>query len=512
MSQPNSATGAERLFTGEELDRLATPTSILLENAASDPTGGAIDEIVQRMNAEHLAIYDAYIQWLGVLQSHIIEKEGEQRHREALKRVVDATLSEFVLEFENVTFRERVEMLAGRFRAGGSTFDVTEHADQVTFSLDPWGPARLWYAEQEQKRDGNRYEYPCYGLYDEPTSFARLEEAHDVTGGRTDVPGYLATEILSLVIQPIELLGYPLVVFDFPDGVESETELHVYKDPAEIPAEVYDRVGTAKPSRGFPTAADDRVFTSAELDQLGTPLSIQVEESAKAEETAQLEAVADRYDEELIRYKDQLGLIIGGLLTWIARHRGEDAVAEVLADTAEVVMTPFIEVIKPMSRKEQIGMWAMVFRAHGSTFSDGPNPGIEEYDDRVVFRGRPLGACGRMWANDDQERIERISETRIRYPTFGCYDKPMHFHRLREPRDITHMNEDYPIYSAHCHALHEVFCTNEFGYPLWVEEHPVDDENGVTRHVHYKDPTDWPEEFYTQIGEQRPESLPENAP
>lgn len=74
------------------------------------------------------------------------------------------------------------------------------------------------------------------------------------------------------------------------------------------------------------------------------------------------------------------------------------------------------------------------------------------------------------------------------------------------------MEEDYPIYSAHCHALHEVFCTNKFGYPLWVEEHPVDDKDGVTRHIHYKDPTDWPEHFYEQIGKEKPESLPNDAP
>ena len=140
------------------------------------------------------------------------------------------------------------------------------------------------------------------------------------------------------------------------------------------------------------------------------------------------------------------------------------------------------------------------------------NPGIDEYDDRVVFRGRQLGACGRMWASDYQGEIERISDSRVRYPTFGCYDPPMNFHMLREPRSITHMKEDYPIYSSHCHTLHEVFCTGQFGYPLWVEEHPIQDKDGVTRHIHYKGPEDWPEEYYEQIGHDKPETLPDDIP
>lgn len=65
--------------------------------------------------------------------------------------------------------------------------------------------------------------------------------------------------------------------------------MHVYKDPAEIPEEIYSRVGTAKPGRGFPASVDGQVFTSKELERLATPLSIQVEQAADASDTAQLQ-------------------------------------------------------------------------------------------------------------------------------------------------------------------------------------------------------------------------------
>lgn len=148
MAHSESSTETNRLFTEDELSRMATPTSILLENAAASIDKARIEEIVGRMNAEHLAIYDAYIQWLGVLQTHLIETEGEARHREALKQAATKVLPEFVLDYEDVTFRERVEMLASRFRAGGSTFETVESDDRVTFQLDPWGPTRLWRQPQ----------------------------------------------------------------------------------------------------------------------------------------------------------------------------------------------------------------------------------------------------------------------------------------------------------------------------------------------------------------------------
>lgn len=513
-----SGTAQNRLFTDEELEQMATPTSILLERATDSGASVSLDRVVQRMNDELLAIYDAYVQWIGVLQTYIVEEAGEDEHERALRYATQHACPRFIRAYEGLSPRERVERVAGRLRSSGSTFDVVEESDRVRFELNPWGPIRLWreprdwQAETPRNRQGNRYEYPCYGAFDEPTDLVSLSEPTDLTHGRADVPCHLAVEVESLERRAIELLGMPVAAIDLPESPTETTVLDVYKDPSAVPETVYQRCGTAKPKSGLPSGTSDRLFTDEELDRLATPLSLQVEAAADAGDDARLEAVAETYDDELVRRKDELGISIAGVLTWIARQLGESHVERVLERTAAVVMEPFIDVIRPLSRKEQISMWAMVFRSHGSTFADGPKAGISEYEDRVVFRGRPLGACGRMWADDDQDEVERISENRIRYPTFGCYEPPTDFHLLREPRGITHMQTEYPIYSAHCHALHEVHAIESFGYPLWVEEHPTHDENGVTRHVHYKDPGDWPESYYEQLEKDKPTTLPENAP
>ena len=290
------------MFGDGELERMATPTSILLERMADQPDTEEIDIAIRRMNDEHLAIYDAYIQWLGVLQSHLVETAGKETHREALKYAIEKTLPKFVEDYRGKPFRERVQMLASRLRAGESTFNVSETDDRVTFTLDPWSPTRLWrqpqtwLEEEPRNRNGDRYEYPCYGLFDGPASLATVSEAQDITGGRSDVPCYLATEVVSLEQKPIELLGYPLAIIDFPDGIDGETHLDVHKNPADVPGSVYERVGIAKPAAGITESPDEQVFEASELKRLGQPLSIQAEIAAEEGDKEHLRDLADRYD------------------------------------------------------------------------------------------------------------------------------------------------------------------------------------------------------------------------
>jgi hypothetical protein len=142
-----------------------------------------------------------------------------------------------------------------------------------------------------------------------------------------------------------------------------------------------------------------------------------------------------------------------------------------------------------------------VWRTHGSTFR------IEEHDDHFVFRGRPLGHCDRLWSSAYQPTIERIFESRVRYPTFGAYDAPAVHHRMREARGITHGTTGYPIYSTHCHMLHEIYRIDQLGHRLWLGHHPLEDPDSETVQIHMKDAAAWPEEVYARVGRSKPERL-----
>jgi hypothetical protein len=495
----------ERLFTDEQLDLLATPLSIRLERAAKARDAATAKAIADEMDGETLAIYDAYLNWMGVLQKFIIERGGEGEHDDALLWVAEYAHRPFVRRYEKLDLRGRAMLLAEQLRASGSTFSVEVEPGRVRFVCDPWGPQRWWrqredWADTEPRRyEGDRIRYPSYGGGVDPRGqISTLHGARPLTQGRESLPSLFASEIQFLEILPIELFGRPIAVLELPDTPDGAVTLDLHADPADIPAEVYERVGLAKPG-GIAAEPREAALTEEEARRMGMPLSVQVREAADQEDWDRILEITTGMDRELVGAKDPYGIAIAGLLSWIARHHGEDAAEEALQRTAEVVMRPFLEAVKDLDITESVPAWAVAWRAHGSTFD------IEEYEDYVVFRGRPLGACARMWASDYQKEVERISESRVRYPTFGSYLAPASFHRMREPRGITFGKVGYPIYSCHCHMLHTIWPIDQIGRPLWVEIHPLDDPDGETVHIHYKDPNAWPAEYYEAVGRRKPD-------
>jgi len=503
-SNMNSTMPDSQLFTPEALDHLATPLSVHLEREAKAKSEMNLGWIQEQMDLECVVIYNSYLQWLAVLQSFIIKESDEARHDQALRQFGAFAFTDSVLAYRGLGLKDHAEMLARRLRASGSTFWVEEDATKIRFRLDPWAPMRqvrkpsAWQVHASIHRVGDRLYYPNTGEYEPPVSHAILRGARDLTQSHESLPCILATEIFFLEILPMELLGYPIAVVSLPTEPEEPVTLDIYKKMTRIPVDVYARVGLAKPAHGLPDAGPEIVFTQEEREMLGTPLSLRVESAGRKNDWDALLMISRGMDVELVNAKDPMGILIAGMLTWIARHLGEDAVERALVRTAEVVMAPYVETVRNLDISDAIPIWAMVWRAHGSTFK------IEELDKIFIFRGRHLGACGRMWAHKYQTRVERISESRVRYPTFGVYDPPSSFHRMKSPRGITHGRTGYPIYSTHCHMLHEIYPIDQIGHPLWVEIHPLDDQDGETVHIHYKNPQDWPEEAYRRVGREKP--------
>jgi hypothetical protein len=494
-----------RLISDEELARLATPLSITLERAVAARDPELLPWIEEQLNFECLWIYDAYVPWVGVLQRFIVERGGQVGHDLALTWVVESGVRPFVRNFAGLDDRERVERLAMMFRASGSTFDVEETDDVVRFRFRVWGPTRWWAersdpADLPRRREGDRIVYPTYGQYDDQTRFPFLTGARPMTRGRDSLPANLALEVLFLETVPIELFGRPLGVITLGDRPEDPVVIEVPKDGADVAESVYLANGLAKPNvpLGRPTA---RVFDDAELERLATPLSVRLANAAAAGDWDAMDALTKRMDQELVSAKDPLGVSIGALLSWITRRYGEAGLEQALVETADVVMAPFLSTVRDMRIEDAIRTWSIAWRSHGSTFW------IEELEDRFLLRGSPLGHCARMSMSREPYVVERISDDRVRYPSFGVYDAPHSFALTREPRPITHGKLDYPVYSCHCVMLHEIYPIKHLGHPLWVEEHPLDDHDAETVHVHYKDPSAWPERYYEAVGATKPAQL-----
>ena len=126
--------------------------------------------------------------------------------------------------------------LSGTDRLGGMTF--IEEDDRWGFRFDPCGSGGRVI------RDDTTGGRPRPA---EPLSLAVTTRPHDWSFGQSGVQAYCVHCCLLNMVMPIDRLGYPTRVIDPPTWPAARSGAPctwwVYKDPARIPDEVYERVG-----------------------------------------------------------------------------------------------------------------------------------------------------------------------------------------------------------------------------------------------------------------------------
>ena len=131
--------------------------------------------------------------------------------------------------------------LSGTDRQGGMTF--LEEEDRFGFRFDPCGSGGRVI------RDDTTGGRPRPA---EPFSLAVTTRPHDWSFGQAGVQAYCVHCCLLNMVMPIDRLGYPTRVIEPPTWPAARTGAPctwwVYKDPALVPGEVYERVGRPAPS------------------------------------------------------------------------------------------------------------------------------------------------------------------------------------------------------------------------------------------------------------------------
>jgi hypothetical protein len=450
-------------FSLQALERLATPRSILVERAIRDRDRGQLTELADDVRAETGAVYGAMRNYLASLQSDILRAGGRAAHDRAVAMACDHALRPVVRELTRASFAARVTALIGMLRASGSEFTVHEDAAAVTIRAARWGPAR-------------------------PVTppAAVLSDSSYVTGGYPHLPCTLALEVMLLVVLPVEEWGEPWAVPAFPADWSDPVLLTLYKDPADVPATVYDQIQLARPATAVRGPTGERALSVSDTELAPVRRDVLLRHAAESGEYSPARLAARTLDADLSAYEGPLTLFVTSLLTFVARTFGESEVVAYLERPVRLGMTGTIQRWPGLSPRDRVELLAMFWRAHGSTFW------IDEYDDHFLVHGLPLGACHRLWWPRYEPRIRRISPDRIRYPTYGAYTGPAGLALLRESRAVTCGRRNYPIYSARCHLAHEILPIRELGFPLWAERHPVDDPRAETSHLVMKDDSRWP--------------------
>ncbi len=168
-------------------------------------------------------------------------------------------------DIDRTPWHESVELLAldtaetfrGHLSGPGRLGDleIAEDPDRIVFSFSPCGTGGRTFLENGED-DPTGLDVPM----DDPDRFGVTTRPHDWSWGKAGVCLYCVHCCQLQERVPIRRFGYPLRVIEPPVWPAARGEGRctwtIYKDPSQVPAEVYERVGATKPRKLGSSATD----------------------------------------------------------------------------------------------------------------------------------------------------------------------------------------------------------------------------------------------------------------
>ena len=227
---------SERELSDEEIARMRTP---LWEQAKDAIRRDARDEavaLIDRAVAQWSGLKDYSINWITSLLTFIGEELGE----EAVERALRKTGEEFVrprrdtgTPWASLPAAARAKVIARAMLGNMGEVEVTEDDEKITLAFRCGSGGKLI--------DDGRYEG------DHP--YLRLRERAGRTFMRDELWVYCAHCSVNNEIQPVEWGELPTSVEYPPEQPGERCIHHLYKDPAAIPDEIFERIGKVPPAR-----------------------------------------------------------------------------------------------------------------------------------------------------------------------------------------------------------------------------------------------------------------------
>jgi len=222
----------DRIFRQEELNDMGRRTLDLLTEAIEEGQKDRARQTANRMYREFSVIHDLYTNWLADMMDYVYREEGEDGLYRALRKTIGASIGPMA-DMEKMDFRRRVEMLATILRGHLVALELEEDDEKVCIKMTPCGSGqRLLEA----------------GCYEPPRSLSMISKPHAMTWGLSDFPIY-CTHAPIMEILCMERLGRPAFVI-LPNSRVARRSCRycIYKDPGDIPDEIYARVGRQRPA------------------------------------------------------------------------------------------------------------------------------------------------------------------------------------------------------------------------------------------------------------------------
>ncbi len=223
----------KRVFTDEELKEMGARTLDLVMEAIDAGDKEKAKELAARMYREFNYLHDGYMFWVSGLLTHIYKNYGLDAV-EAAEREAHTIEARVVFKPpEKTDFRFRVEHMVGNLRGHLQPIDIVEDDEKVSITMKPCGSGERIIQK---------------GGYEPEAGLATVKEPHRITWGMKDFPIY-CVHCPVMEMLDIENTGNFGSVHFVKQPIYNESCRFVfYKDPADIPEELYTRIDKKKPS------------------------------------------------------------------------------------------------------------------------------------------------------------------------------------------------------------------------------------------------------------------------
>lgn len=187
-------------------------------------------------------VHDMYVKWSWSFFTYIQKNEGDAGLEKAFRAILGSYYKDrydkVMASSPEVQLQLSVEGLRGHLMGQGRRGEVpvTDEGKRWKISLEPCGSGgvasmRVWSGEEKN-----------------PELFGFAEEAHDWTWGKKNVCHYCGHCSFVNEILAIEHYGHPMRVTEYSGAADGSCTWYIYKDPKDIPAEYYERVGKPAPA------------------------------------------------------------------------------------------------------------------------------------------------------------------------------------------------------------------------------------------------------------------------
>ena len=208
-----------------------------------DAAGGRA--LLESFRYEQQVLQDIYVDWVWAMLTWIRDAMGEDAVERSMRETLGSWAGTRYAGYLDLDFEQRlaltVEGMRGHLSGPGrlGNIEVIDEGERVVVAFDPCGSGGRARRGDPERGIPPSTERPEFGV---------AEEAHDWTWGEQGVCLYCSHCALVNEIMPIERLGFPMRVTEYPRDPADKCRWILYRDPHDVPEWAYTRVGKTKPT------------------------------------------------------------------------------------------------------------------------------------------------------------------------------------------------------------------------------------------------------------------------